>query len=113
MEKIKVSTFEGVDVTQGLIFLDEDNYDIRNILTVDHVIIEPRRSIYRVCIFGGLGLMLLKGFLAELGLSLTLFGIALWGLARPKHGVLVKHYQTGSDYLSVRILKRLKRLVVP
>ena len=57
MEKIKVSTFEGVDVTQGLIFIDEDTYDIRNIITVDHVIIEPRRSIYRVCIFGGLGLM--------------------------------------------------------
>lgn len=90
MEKIKVSTFEGVDVTQGLIFIDEDTYDIRNIITVDHVIIEPRRSIYRVCIFGGLGLMFLKGVLAELGLSLLLSGLALWGFARPKHGVLVK-----------------------
>ncbi len=53
MEKIKVSAFEGVDVTQGLIFVDEETYDISNITVVDHVIIEPRRSIYRICIFGG------------------------------------------------------------
>ena len=45
MEKIRVSVLEGVDFTQGLMFLNEDTFDIRNITNLDDVIIEPRRNI--------------------------------------------------------------------
>jgi hypothetical protein len=90
MERIRVSAFEGVDVTQGLIFLDEDTYDIKNITAIDHVIIEPSRTIYRICIFSGISLMVIRGFLNALGISMMLLGIILGATARPKHSVLIK-----------------------
>lgn len=110
MQEIRFNVFLGLNLSEGLIFIDENAYDVQNITSVEHVIQQPKQSLYRVLAYTGLILMFYAGFIMAFGIFLFLLGMMMWRLSGPRHGLFIKTYPNNKRIFISERFEELEKL---
>lgn len=89
MEEAIYFSHQGVSVSNSRFIINGKTISIHNVSTVERRVLKPQLGFARVCILGGMALLLGSGSLPLVGIFSMIYGGVLWFLATPRYLVVI------------------------
>ena len=89
MEEAIYFSHRGVSVSNSRFIVNGKAIAIKSVTTVERRILKPQLGFSRVCILGGLALLLGSGSLPIVGIFSIIYGGVLWFLATPRYSIVI------------------------